>query len=80
MWGAMFLAGEDPEKIGRHRWHQLLSCVMPGMDVSWDEGAVDLPAGAKVWLFGTTDRFRKPSRTSAGWWTRTGSWTCCRTL
>ena len=59
MWGAMFLAGEDPEKIGRHRKHQLLSCVMPGMDVSWDEGAVDLPAGAKVWLFGTTDGFHE---------------------
>lgn len=59
MWSAMFLAGEDPENISRHRKHQLLSCVMPGMDIAWDEGAVDLPTGAKVWLFGSTDGFHE---------------------
>lgn len=59
MWGAMFLAGEDPENISRHRKHQLLSCVMPGMDIIWDEGAVDLPDAGKVWLFGTTDGFHE---------------------
>lgn len=58
-WGAMFLAGEDPENISRSRKHQLLSCVMPGMDITWDEGAVDLPTGARVWLFGTTDGFHE---------------------
>ena len=58
-WGAMLLAGEDPENISRHRKHQLLSCVMPGMDIAWDAGAVDLPTGARVWLFGTTDGFHE---------------------
>ena len=58
-WGAMFLAGEDPEKISRSRKHQLLSCVMPGMDITWDEGAVDLPTAGRVWLFGSTDGFHE---------------------
>jgi len=55
MWGAVFLAGKDPEKISRSRKHQLLSCVMPGMDITWDDGSVDLPSAGRVWLFGTTD-------------------------
>ena len=52
--------GGTRKKIGRHRKHQLLSCVIPGMDVSWDEGPG--PArGCQVWLFGTTDGFPQGS-------------------
>lgn len=66
MWGAMVASGSEPASVSKRRKGILVSYIMAGEHVTWDEGQVSIDPEAKTWVFGTTDGFHEAFEDQSG--------------